>query len=113
MLPVSLRYHPVGRVLDVPVFASVSKFCVEATPSVVRLTHCASARPPRTSEAATSANRTRSECGRRIMGKSLLKAGGTTLRFESTAAAGSYNPRAAPAPARGGWNVTARLPSAP
>lgn len=35
--PVSLRAHPVGSVLDVPVMASVLKSCVYAVPDVVRL----------------------------------------------------------------------------
>lgn len=38
-MPDSLRAHPIGSVLDVPVLASVLKSCVYADPNVVRLMH--------------------------------------------------------------------------
>ena len=39
LVPDSLNSHPTGSVDDVPVFASVSKFCVYAVPPEVRLMH--------------------------------------------------------------------------
>ena len=38
-VPASLRAHPVGSVLDVPVLARLLKSCVYADPNVVRLMH--------------------------------------------------------------------------
>ncbi|MCZ7649790.1 MAG: hypothetical protein M5U13_00965 [Thermoanaerobaculia bacterium] len=38
-VPVSAKYQPAGVVLEVPVFASVSKFSENGVPPLVMLTH--------------------------------------------------------------------------